>query len=88
MKSATIPPLRVTPELRQAAESVLREGETLSSFVESSLVKQIEFRKSQQEFIARGLASREKARRSGKYFSNEESLAALDAILDKHRDAQ
>ena len=88
MKSATIPPLRVTPELRQAAESVLREGETLSGFVESSLVKQIEFRKSQQEFIARGFASREQARNSGKYFSKEESLAALDAILDKHRGAQ
>ncbi|MEE4236247.1 MAG: YlcI/YnfO family protein [Anderseniella sp.] len=88
MKSATIPPLRVTPELRQAAESVLREGETLSSFVESALVKQIEFRKSQQEFIARGLASRETARKSGQYLSKEESLAALDAILDKHNDAQ
>ncbi|MGK2927004.1 MAG: YlcI/YnfO family protein [Lysobacterales bacterium] len=88
MKSATIPPLRVTPELRQAAESVLREGETLSGFVESALVKQIEFRKSQQEFIARGLASREKARKSGKYFSKEESLAALDAILDEHSGAQ
>ncbi len=88
MKSATIPPLRVTPELRQAAESVLREGETLSGFVESSLVRQIEFRKSQQEFIARGLASRENARKSGKYFSKEESLAALDAILDNHRGAQ
>jgi len=47
------------PDLRQAAESVLQEGETLSGFVESSLVKQIEFRKSQQEFIARGMASRE-----------------------------
>jgi len=88
MKSATIPPLRVTPELRQAAESVLQEGETLSGFVESSLVKQIEFRKSQQEFIARGMASREKARKSGQYFSKEESLAALDAILDKHRGAK
>lgn len=88
MKSATIPPLRVTPELRQSAESVLREGETLSSFVESALVKQIEFRKSQQEFIARGLASRETARKSGQYLSKEESLAALDAILDKHNDAQ
>ncbi len=85
MKSATIPPLRVTPELRQAAESVLRDGETLSSFVESSLVKQIEFRKMQQEFIARGLASREAAKKSGRYVSKEDSLAALDAILDKHR---
>ena len=39
MKSATIPPLRVTPELRQAAESVLQDNESLSAFVESYLVK-------------------------------------------------
>ena len=82
MKSATIPPLRVTPELRNAAESVLRDDESLSAFVESSLLKQIEFRKMQKEFIARGLAAREE---SGKYVSRAESLAALDAILEKHR---
>lgn len=87
MKTATIPPLRVTPELREAAESVLQEGETLSSFVESSLVRQIEFRKAQRAFIARGLVSRDKARKSGGYVSKEESLAALDAILDKHHGA-
>jgi len=62
MKSATIPPLRVTPELRQAAESVLQDGESLSSFVEKSLVKQVEFRRSQAAFIARGLAAREYCR--------------------------
>lgn len=88
MKSATIPPLRVTPELRHAAESVLRDNESLSAFVESSLLKQIEFRKMQQEFIARGLAAREEARTSGKYFSKAESLSALDSILDKHRNAE
>ena len=88
MKSATIPPLRVTPELRQAAESVLRDDESLSSFVKSSLVKQIEFRKMQKEFIARGLAAREASKQSGKYISKEESLVALDAILDKHRSSQ
>ena len=37
MKSATIPSLRVAPELRTAAEDVLEEGETLSSFVEQSI---------------------------------------------------
>lgn len=88
MKTATIPPLRVTPELRQAAESVLREDESLSSFVESSLVKQIEFRKMQKEFIARGLAARGASKLSGNYVSKEESLAALDAILDKHRSSR
>lgn len=85
MKSATIPPLRVTPELRQAAESVLQDGESLSNFVEKSLVKQVEFRKSQAAFIARGLAARENAKGSGKYLNKEGSLEALDAILDKYR---
>jgi hypothetical protein len=42
MKSATIPSLRVTPDLRAAAESVLEEGETLSAFVETSLRRQID----------------------------------------------
>ena len=85
MKSATIPPLRVTPELREATESVLRADESLSSFVESSLIRQIEFRKMQQEFIARGLAARDASKESGNYVSKDESLAALDAILDTHR---
>lgn len=88
MKSATIPPLRVTPELRQAVEGVLRDDESLSSFVETSLARQVEFRKMQREFIARGLASRETAMKTGQYVSKEESLAALDAILDKHRTAR
>ena len=73
------------PELRQAAESVLGDDESLSALVESSLRKQIEFRKMQKEFIARGLAARDVAQRSGTYLSKTDSLAALDAILDKHR---
>ena len=88
MKSATIPPLRVTSALRHEAESVLRDDESLSAFVESSLVKQIEFRKMQKEFIERGLTARESSKQSGNFVSKEESLAALDAILDKHRGSQ
>lgn len=84
MKSATIPPLRVTPQLRNEAESVLQDNESLSAFVESSLIKQIELRKMQKEFVARGLASREEAAKTGRYFTQEESLAALDAILEKY----
>lgn len=82
MKSATIPPLRVTPGLRHDAESVLREGETLSGFVEDSLRRQIEHRKFQSEFIARGLASREKAKASGRYVSKGEVMRSLRSILD------
>ena len=82
MKSATIPPLRVTPDLRNEAESVLREGESLSSFVEDSLRRQIEHRKLQNEFIASGLAARESAKSSGQYASKEEVMDSLRGILD------
>ena len=85
MKSATLPPLRVTPELRSAAESVLNEGETLSSFVEASVRQQIDHRRAQKEFIARGLAAREEAKQTGVYFTVEESMASLNAILGKHK---
>ena len=87
MKTATIPPLRITPELRQAAESVLRDDETLSGFVESSLVRQIECRRMHQNSIARGVASREMANETAKYVTKEDSLAALDTILGTHRGA-
>jgi len=70
-KSATIPSLRVTPSLRHEAESVLKEGETLSSFVEESLRKHIEQRKFKQEFIGRGLASRDRARATGRYVAKD-----------------
>ena len=81
MKSSTIPSIRVTRELRDAAESVLESGETLSSFVENSLRIQIERRQGQKEFIARGLASRDEARISGEYYPAEDVLAELDEIL-------
>lgn len=81
MKSATIPPLRVTPDLRKAVEGVLREGETLSGFVEESLRSQVEYRRTQQEFIARGLAAREEARSSGTYYAREEVMDSLRGIL-------
>jgi predicted transcriptional regulator len=81
MKTATMPALRVQPELRQAAEEILRPGETLSAFVEDSLRRNVTFRRTQQEFIARGLASRDEAKRTGAYFSSEEVLAELDTII-------
>lgn len=86
MKSATIPPLRVTPELRRDAESVLREGESLSGFVEESLREQIQRRKNQQDFIARGLAAGDGARVSGEYASKNEVMDSLRNILKSEKD--
>ena len=86
MKTATIPALRVEPELRQAAESVLTANETLSSFVEESLRANIHKRKHQQAFIARGLASRDDAKQTGEYYSADSVLAELDSMLQQAAD--
>ena len=64
MKTATFPSLRVEPELRDAAESVLQNGETLSGFIEISVREAIERRRTRAEFIARGMASRVQAGRT------------------------
>ncbi|WP_233800359.1 YlcI/YnfO family protein [Paraburkholderia sp. HP33-1] len=75
MKFAAFPSIRVEPELRDAAESVLGEGETLSGFVEQSIRESIERRRNQSEFIARGIASREASRHTGDCSSNASSRA-------------
>ena len=81
MKSATLPPLRVEPELREAAESVLREGESLSGLMEKSLREEVNRRRLRSEFIARGLAVREEARRTGAYLDAAEVHAELGEML-------
>jgi predicted transcriptional regulator len=59
MKTTTVPTLHIAPEVRQAAEDVLHENESLSAFMEAALRESIARRLVQQEFVARGLAARE-----------------------------
>ena len=83
MKTASMPSLRVNPELRQDAESVLRDGETLSSFMEQALRSSIQSRRVQKEFIARGLTSRDEAKRTGEYFAAEDVLVEMQEMLSQ-----
>ena len=83
MKTTTIPPLRVSPELRKQAEAVLQQGETLSSFVLEAVTLNIEHRKAHQEFLARGLASAALTRKSGKYISADAVIKTLEHRLAK-----
>ena len=83
MKTSSMPSLRVDPELRHDAESVLREGETLSSFMEQALRSSIQSRRVQKEFIARGLASRDEAKRTGEYFAAEDVLSEMEDMLSQ-----
>lgn len=81
MKTTTLPPLRVTPELRREAEAVLAEGETLSAFILDSVARNVEARRSQQLFVARGLASARAAKKSGRYVSAEAVLNKMSRRL-------
>jgi hypothetical protein len=85
MKTAMIPSVRIEPDFRAEVEAVLGEGETLSQFVEASVRANVERRRVQAEFIARGLRSRNKARRSGEYVGADASVAALQSKLDAAR---
>jgi len=81
MKTASIPSLRVEPKLRHAVENALHDDETLSSFMEQALREQVKRRQLHDEFIARGLVSRDKAKRTDEYYDASEVLAGLDSIL-------
>lgn len=87
MKTATMPALRVEPELRKAAEEVLNENESLSSFMEASLRESIAKRQLQREFVTRGLAARDEARSTGEYFDADNVHAELARMLQAARTA-
>ena len=88
MKTATIPSLRVEPEFRAEVEQVLGKGESLSQFVETAIRACVFQRKSQAEFVARGMTSLADARRSSEYFDAGEVMRRLKTKLDSAKKQQ
>jgi len=85
MKTAAIPSVRVEPSFRAELEAVLADGETLSEFVEASVRASVARRRVQAEFVARGLRSRDEARRTGDYVDADVVLEGLQRKLDAAR---
>jgi hypothetical protein len=85
MKTAAIPSVRVEPSFRAELEAVLADGETLSEFVEASVRASVARRRVQAEFVARGLRSRDGARRTGDYVDADVVLEGLQRKLDAAR---
>ena len=85
MKSAVIPQIRVEPELRAELESVLKQGETLTDFVEATVRSAIAFRRVQTDFHARAQAASEEYHRSSVSVPVETVLERLQAKLDSRR---
>ena len=90
MRSATFPPIRVEPEVRAEVEAVLREGETLTQFIEEAVVAAAAWRRVQSEFITRGEAAIERWKHEGGGQGVDEVMSDLQARLDdaKRRAAQ
>jgi hypothetical protein len=82
MKTALLPPVQVEPELLDALDAVLTEGETIEEFVEAAVRTGVERRRVQAEFIARGLRSRDEARRTGDSVDAEVVHDELQRKLD------
>ena len=85
MKTATIPSVRVEPELRAEIESLLGVGETVSEFVDAAVRAAVLRRSHQAEFIARGSRSLERARRTGDYADADRVVDGLQRKLDSAR---
>lgn len=81
MKTSTIPPIRVEPNFRIELESVLGQGESLSEFVENAVRSSVQKRKSQAEFVRRGIAAIEDTKRAGDGISADVVIARLEAKL-------
>ena len=82
MKTSTIPAIRVEPALRAEPERLLNEGETLSEFVEHSVRTALHRRVNQGEFIARGMASLDRAREANEYIDADTVIAGLQRKLE------
>ena len=88
MKTATLPPIRVKPEFRIEVEGVLEQGESLSEFVEYAIRQTVSKRKSQAEFVRRGIAAIEQTKRTGDGIPAEVVIAKLEAKMAAARQAK
>jgi predicted transcriptional regulator len=86
MKTASLPSIRVEPELRAQLEEVLAENETLTDFVEGAVRAAVEHRRVDAEFQARGEAAWLEFQRTGVSYSTEEVFSELRArVADRRR---
>lgn len=76
-RSATLPPIRVAPETKASLEAVLREGESLTQFIENAVCREAEFRVEQNAAIGRAKKALRNADKGIGVMSAEEFLAGM-----------
>ncbi len=85
MRTATFPAVRTTPENRALVESVLRPGETLSTFIEETLQEKARWRKEDEAFYARAMEASKRIREGGKTYSHDEVMKMLRDMTDQKK---
>jgi hypothetical protein len=85
MKTAILPQVRVEPQLRADLEAVLREGETLSGFLEATVRQAVGYRRMQAEFAARAEVAWTRFQQTGVGVPAEEIVAQMRERLETRR---
>lgn len=85
MKTAILPQVRVEPQLRADLESVLREGESLSEFLEATVRQAVDYRRLQTEFAARADAAWARHQQTGDSIPAAQVVAELRSKLHAKR---
>lgn len=82
MKTAALPPVRITPDLREQLDAVLQDGESVSAFVNDAVREHIAQRQADQTFVARAWAAHEQLQQGGPFETPEALMKDL-----RHRHA-
>ena len=86
-RSASLPPIRVTPETKSSLEAVLREGESLTQFIENAVRQEAEFRAEQNAAVARARKALRLANKGVGLMAADDFLAGMQerAQAAQHR---
>lgn len=76
-RSATLPPIRVAPETKASVEAVLREGESLTQFIQSAVCREAEYRAEQNAALARARKALRSADKAVGLMTKEDFLAGM-----------
>ncbi len=77
-RSATLPPIRVAPETKASVEAVLREGESLTQFIENAVCREAEFRAEQNAAVVRAKKALRRADKGVGLMTTEDFLAGME----------
>jgi hypothetical protein len=77
-RSATLPPIRIAPEIKARLQSVLRDGESLTQFIESAVCHEAEFRAQKNAALSRAEAALSQADNGIGLMTAEDLLARME----------